>query len=263
MVYRTKLAQVYPHDMCQALASAVAMMVQDPWSHLSPSFQLKGKANDRKRPLGQEVAWKMHRQHKTALAAVAAGYQLKRGAMKPLPEVECEPGQAVEWAMKMPHPFSVTDPLPEPLRRAILQVAASPDQVVRKRQDLIRHWHAIAVKSLQISDRELQQISDPFLRQLLRGVPDQTPAQLGKTCNVELYRVMLANCNSVDRGPAAFAAASLREVTRYRLSLSRPCMRRPGIFDGRLLAEFKGCPFLRTWSSYGNPPWKMFKKDPV
>ena len=132
VVYRTKLAQVYPHDMCQAMASAVAMMVQDPWSHLSPSFQLKGKANDRKRPLGQEVAWKMHRQHKTALAAVAAGYQMKRGAMKPLLEVECEPGQAIEWVMKIPHPFSVTDPLPEQLRRAILQVADAPDQ----RQDL-------------------------------------------------------------------------------------------------------------------------------
>ena len=279
VVYRTKLAQVYPHDMCQAMASAVAMMVQDPWSHLSPSFQLKGKANDRKRPLGQEVAWKMHRQYKTALAAVAAGYQLKRGAMKPLLEVECEPGQAIEWVMKIPHPFSVTDPLHEPLRRAILQVAASPDQVVRQRQDLIRHWHAIAVKSLQMSDRELKQISDPFLRQLLRGVPDQTPAQLGKTCNVELYRAMLAQCDSVDRDLPKLLLQGFPIVGEIARSQRWPAYEKSqDVVSLETLHEkawdirrkivsrvqgVKECPFLRTWSSCGNPPWKMFKKDPV
>ena len=37
--------------------------------------------------------------HNTALAAVAAGYQLKRGALKPLLEIETSPGQAIQWLL--------------------------------------------------------------------------------------------------------------------------------------------------------------------
>jgi len=52
--------------------------------------------------------------------AAASRYQLKRGAMKPLLEVESEPGQAILWAMSIDHPFS-TEIAVEPGLQAALQ----------------------------------------------------------------------------------------------------------------------------------------------
>ena len=50
--------------------------------------------------------WKGHRQAESALKALNAGYQLKRGAAKPLLELEMEPGEAVHFALQLVHPFS-------------------------------------------------------------------------------------------------------------------------------------------------------------
>ena len=49
---------------------------------------------------------------RTAEKALAAGYQLKRGAAKPLLEVEMEPGEAAQWMMSsIPHPFTAAEQL--------------------------------------------------------------------------------------------------------------------------------------------------------
>ena len=55
------------------------------------------------------------------------------------------------------------------------------------------------MSTLARSDVLLRQLDDAPLRRLLRGVPDDQPAQMGKTCNVELYRVMLQCVKSVDQ----------------------------------------------------------------
>ena len=52
VVYRTKLAQVYPHAMCEAMAGAVRQMIRDPLQHLVHSFEMINPKGDRKRPLG-------------------------------------------------------------------------------------------------------------------------------------------------------------------------------------------------------------------
>ena len=81
VVYRTKLAQVYPHAMCEAIAGAVRQMLRDPLQHLVPSFEMINPKGDRKRPLGTAVKWEVHRQRNAALAAVAFGVSAqKRGS---------------------------------------------------------------------------------------------------------------------------------------------------------------------------------------
>ena len=199
VVFRTKLAQVYPMEMCQAIASTVSGFLKEPLVHLAPSFILTNSESDRKRPLGQAVNWKEHRQQPTALAAVSSGYQLKRGALKPLLDIECEPGQAIQWVMQIAHPFSISETLSAELVAAIDDVANRAADVGQFRSKLLQHWHLRALDCLQRTDQQLRVISDGPLRRLLRGVPDDAPAQLGLTCNLELYRVMLQEIGSVDR----------------------------------------------------------------
>ena len=198
VVYRTKLAQVYPKAMCSAMASAILQLKQDPLQWFKSSFALAGPALERKRPVGQVITWKEHRQQQSALAAVASGYQLKRGAIKPLLDIETEPGVAIEWVMQIPHPFSVAPLLESKLMAAIDHISLHPARVVAHRKRLLHQWEPVARDSLLRSDVLLRAIPDASLRRLLRGVPDGQPAQMGKTCNVELYRAMLAHVGSVD-----------------------------------------------------------------
>ena len=60
-------------------------------------------------------------------------------------------------------------------------------------------WEARANQLLPETANLLAKIEDPYLRRLLRGVPDHLPCQLGVTCHVALYYDMLQACNSVDR----------------------------------------------------------------
>ena len=197
-VYRTKLAQEYPFRMCEVMAQCIFEIFHSPFDHLAPTFALVGPKEERKRPLGQAVQWKPHRQAASALKAVASGYQLKRGALKPLLDVETEPGEAIAWAVQIPHPFSQDAPLDHDTLRAIDQVTSNPSAVVRSRQELLQLWQVEAVRCLHVSDQQLRALADAPLRRLLRGVPDDQPAQLGKTCNIVLYRVFLKISGSAD-----------------------------------------------------------------
>ena len=98
-VFRTKLAQEYPHLLRATIG--VHQLWTDDLAHLAPSFALQTAAADRKRPLGLASRWKEHRQAVSTQKALESGYQLKRGALKPLLEVEMEPGQAIHWALNV------------------------------------------------------------------------------------------------------------------------------------------------------------------
>ena len=91
-VFRTKAAQVYPKPLCEAIAQKVSGVFFEDCPQFAQSFLLRSL--DRKRPLGMSKAWLQHRQNRSAMLAQAASYQLKRGAVKPLLDVECEPGDA-------------------------------------------------------------------------------------------------------------------------------------------------------------------------
>ena len=82
-----------------------------------PSFRLL--SDERKRPVGLALRWKDHRQALSALKAEAAGYQLKRGARKPLLHLETEPGVAIEWALSIPHPLCIEVDLDQDLRKCV------------------------------------------------------------------------------------------------------------------------------------------------
>ena len=131
-VFATKLAQVYPRSLCVAIASPEKEIVLYPGSQFLISFQLALVApeKERKRPLGQNVKWTFHRHQAAAQLVQAAGYQLKKGAAKPLLEIECEPGQAIEWAIKALHPFTV------PAQRS--------DEVREARSQVLQFWEARA-----------------------------------------------------------------------------------------------------------------------
>ena len=104
-IFKTRLAQVYPEVLCARWAQCFRGHRGDP---LELTFNWVQPAEDRKRPLGQEVPWSGHKQKISAEKAVAAGYQLKRSALPPLLKVEMDPGQAVKVALTLDHPFSAS-----------------------------------------------------------------------------------------------------------------------------------------------------------
>ena len=198
VVYRTKLAQEYPHMLCAAMAEAISAVRVRPLQLMVSSFGLLSTGK-RKRLLGKAMHWEGHRQHLTAQLAAASGYQLKRGAMKPLLEVESELGQAILWAMSIDHPFSTEIAVEPGLQAALQQFASSSEHILQRRSALQHKWGAIAQSSLEATDQILRRIPDAPLRFLLRGVPDHEPAQLGVTCHLVLYKLMLAAINSADQ----------------------------------------------------------------
>ncbi len=205
VVFRTKLAQVYPKDMCSAMGQCIQAIFEDPLQWFKVSFALQGAIADRKRPVGQAVKWmEGHRQKRSAMAAVSSGYQLKRGALKPLLDMETEPGTAVRWAMEVHHPFTVAAPLDHDLAKAIDVIASDPFAAQVHRKALLDKWAPVAQSTLQRSDVQLRMIQDPALRRLLRGVPDDHPAKMGATCNIELYQVFLQKISSNDQSLPLF-----------------------------------------------------------
>ena len=155
-------------------------------------------ASKRKRPVGQPLRWRDHRQAVTALKAEAAGYQLKRGARKPLLDVETEPGVAVAWSLDIPHPLCVEVELDDLLRATILQLARHPAEVQKQRATALQHWGRRAHALLPATEALLANVPDAGVRKLLRGAPDSETLTLGHCCHIALYYEMLQACGSVD-----------------------------------------------------------------
>ena len=198
-VFRTKGAQVYPWILCSCIAVNIKEVMLRSLRHLHASFALEVPAADRKRALLSGKLWAVHRQAATAQKALQAGYQLKRGATKPLLEVELEPGQAVQWVLSVIHPFTCSASLPGALERALVQVATAPAAVVQQRAQLLQFWHQRALALLPRSVELIMQQPDPALRKLLLNCDHPAQAVLGRVCHVALYDEMLAACGSVDR----------------------------------------------------------------
>ena len=196
-VFRTKLAQVYPAELCDAWAAVVAAVrSHDP---LAATFELVTPASGRKRPVGQPAPWKSHKQRASAEKATAAGYQLKRSALPPLLNVEMEPGQAVAAALSVAHPFTLDPALDPDLQEALAMVVRQPQFVLGHRAGAVQRWEQRAYALLPTTDAVLQQVQDPFLRRLLRGQPDDQPLQLGSCTHVALWEELTTAASCVDR----------------------------------------------------------------
>ena len=202
-VFRTKLAQEYPWGLCEHMALMIERLRHPGCPQFTKSFDLVTK-DQRKRPVGQQVPHKQHRQQMTALLAQAAGYQLKRGALKPLLDLETEPGVAVQWALSIPHPLAAELEVDHDLVDIIDEVARYPSRVVDFRQAQLHRWHAKALELLPLTDRLLSAIPDAHLRALLRGTADRSPLTLGKCCHIALYEAMLKEAQSCDRDLPSF-----------------------------------------------------------
>jgi len=168
------------------------------FTQFEASFRLVAPKSDRKRQLGDAVAWQGHRQEQAAQLACSGGYQLKRGAAKPLLDVECEPGVAIKWTLQVPHPFTVQPSLPDSILQNIKTIVAEPDLLQQRRHARLDFWRQRAHALLPTTDQELRAIQDPCLRRLLRGVPDHVDLQLGSCAHVKLYDELFAAVGSVD-----------------------------------------------------------------
>ena len=170
MVFKTKQAQVYPLALCATIADQVRSIFLQELPHLKLTFELCVPAADRKRALHSARPWKEHKQADTAQKALLAGYQLKRGAAKPLLEVEMEPGAAVLFALQQGH-----------------------------RAQALQFWQHRAEALLPESIARIMAQPDAAQRRLLLGTDDPARARLGDVCHIALYEEMLAAANSVDQ----------------------------------------------------------------
>ena len=109
-----------------------------------------------------------------------------------------EPGQAVQFALQLSHPFSVASALEPDLQEALALVATKPKWICRSRMAALEFWEARAHDLLAATDQELQSITDPHLRRLLRGTCDDQPVQLGSCTHVALWRELLAAAKVID-----------------------------------------------------------------
>ena len=184
-------------------------------------------SSSRKRSLGSHRTWLQHRQHQAAQLAAASGYQLKRGALKPLLQIECEPGQAIQWALQVVHPFTVPPELSPRIRNNIRRILQAPHQLVQARERLLAFWRKLAQQLLPVSDRELLAERDPHLRRLLRGVPDDAPPQLGRTCHIKLYEEMLRAAQCKDTSLTGRLRSGFPIVDRIEESQQWPAFAKP------------------------------------
>ncbi|CAE7840542.1 unnamed protein product [Symbiodinium sp. CCMP2592] len=197
-IFKTKAAQVYPSELCAAWAIAVTAIVQRSAQQFAASFALTAPSAERKRSLGSQISWKGHRQAAAARLAAAGGYQLKRGAAKPLLDVECEPGQAIQWSLQVRHPFTVQPALPDKIVDNIKFIVSSPQALVARRSERLQFWQQRALALLPETDRILRSIADAPLRRLLRGAPDYADLQLGSCTHVALYDELFASIGCAD-----------------------------------------------------------------
>ena len=194
-MFKTRLAQVYPWQLCVEWAQLIVGEKGDP---LSATYTMTVPSAHRKRPVGQSLPWKDHRQRDTGERAIAAGYQLKKAAVPPLLPCEFEPGEAVRFALNVDHPFSIAPDLEPDLQEALSFVVHQPEALVAHRLKRAALWEARARDLLPETERILASVPDPWLRQLLRGAPDGQPVILGSVTHIALWRELAAAAVSID-----------------------------------------------------------------
>ena len=113
-------------------------------------------------------------------------------------EFELEPGQAIEFALRVPHPFTQSVPLDDQSCRALVRLQRDASVILHERAQLLQFWEQRARALLPRSVALIRRHPDPALRRLLLGAPEDQAPQLGKVCHIELYAEMLREVRSVD-----------------------------------------------------------------
>ncbi|CAE7645183.1 unnamed protein product [Symbiodinium necroappetens] len=204
LIFATKPAQIYPVGLALAWSAVVEQILQGTLPQFARSFDLVTEPADRKRKIGESVPWQGHRQEQAARLAAASGYQLKRGAAKPLLEIESEPGVAIRWTLQITHPFTVQPEIPAEISDNINAISSAPLPLVDRRLRDLQYWKDRAAAFVPETDQELRPIPDAALRRLLRGRPDYADLQMGSFTHVKLYDELLeaSGCAGADRSLA-------------------------------------------------------------
>jgi hypothetical protein len=142
-IFRTKLAQIYPPQFCSAFAVLIKplLRIQDivarvcsdrrgvhpkAITQFAESFKIKTPSGERKRELGSPLPAPDHRQRETGALAIATGYQMKKGIVGPILEVEMEPGQAIYKCLTVQHPFTRLPDLEPEIEANIVRALTDP-----------------------------------------------------------------------------------------------------------------------------------------
>ena len=125
---------------------------------------------------------------------------MKKGTLQPLLTHEMEPGQAIQEALKAPHPFACGQPLTPDLQDIVDSATADPTAFSASRDLIMQHWQTRALALQKTSLDELAAISDPHLRRLYMKGDTTTAAtrQLGSFVHLALYREMTQAAGSPD-----------------------------------------------------------------
>ena len=86
------------------------------------------------------------------------------------------------------HPFTQEVPLAPVLQDNISKLCNDPKAVINTRLRLRQRWKARALELMPASFEVLAQVQDPYLRRLLRGVPDSAVPSLGEFFHIALWR---------------------------------------------------------------------------
>jgi hypothetical protein len=74
--------------------------------------------------------------------------------------IEMEPGQAIEAALHVIHPFTLAAPLSAPEEKALRELQRPAHEVVQHRGHLLRCWSQIAIDLLPQSVQAIRQLPD-------------------------------------------------------------------------------------------------------
>ena len=143
---------------------------------------------ERKRPLGQPVAWQPHMQQTSAEKASAAGSCGRDGT---------ERGRSA-GAQHSASFFSYSTTIDPDLQEALSFTVHSPDWLLQYRASALLYWERRAHELLPLTDAILQAVPDTWLRALLRGARDHEPLQLGQCTHVALWEELMQHAKSVD-----------------------------------------------------------------
>ncbi|OLQ04162.1 hypothetical protein AK812_SmicGene12771 [Symbiodinium microadriaticum] len=189
LIFATKPVQIYPVGLALAWSAVVEQILQGTLPQFARSFDLVTEPADRKRKIGESVPWQGHRQEQAARLAAASGYQLKRGAAKPLLEIESEPGVAIRWALQITHPFTVQPEIPAEISDNINAISSAPLPLVDRRLRDLQYWKDRAAAFVPETDEGARYYAD---------------LQMGSFTHVKLYDELLeaSGCAGADRSLA-------------------------------------------------------------
>lgn len=209
-VHRTKLAQVYPLQLCVRYAELLKVSGDGPpccssaWPKLckasckqfEKNFLVSTPVGSRKRKLGDEVVFTQNKKALSGSYGVLAGQQLRKGLVEPLFSIELEPGRAVEAALQMKHPFAKRVTLLPSLEKPVDAVCGDLSVLVSDRRGSVCYWRERALvlkfKSLKlINEHPDRHIRWLFLKAKELDMDKLQERPLGSFVHIALLREMV------------------------------------------------------------------------